>query len=157
MGTYAIRDIKLVNILDRAEKDMQQFKGSQPAGNRVLKTKTTWAGELLQSMDLWGVGQPSTDPPAQNFVYQNVTFKADRQKSPYGRLIFELYKADKTTKITLGSEAGVFYYNFTVTEVDDGLMKWGIDIRGPGATKFYVRLGVAATDSGTITAEYAGG
>lgn len=153
MTSYSIRDVKLVNIIDRAEKDMQQLKSTQFVGNKVLQTKTTWAAQMILSTDLYGVGSPPPNPPVQNYVYQFVTFKADKQTSPYGRLIFEVYKADGVTKITGAGEAGVFYYLFYITEVDDGLLKWRIDIRGPGATKFYVRLGVAATDNGIITSE----
>lgn len=154
----SIRDIKLVNLLDRAEKDMTQLKNTQFVGKRVLQTKTTWSGQMLQSMDGRGAGVPPTDPPSFQFVYQTVTFKADKQLSPYGRLIFEIYKADKVTKAGPSDGVGVFYYTFHVTHVDDGTLKWGIDIRGPGgsAPKFYVRLGVAGTDKGVITTEYAG-
>lgn len=153
MGSYAIRDIKLVNILDRAEKDMQQMKSTQYVGKRVLKTKTTWDSELIESSDGWGFPLGPPDPPTYQYVYKVVTFKADRQISPFGRLIFEIYRDDKVTKWTGAGGAGVFGYVFYVTQVNDGLMQWRIDIRGPGSPRFYVRLGVAGTDSGTISTD----
>jgi hypothetical protein len=153
MGSYAIRDVKLVNLIDRAERDIQQLKSTQFVGKKVLQTKTTWSSQLIESSDGWGFPLGPPDPPTYQYVYKTVTFKADRQLSPYGRLIFEIYKADKVTKWTGAGGAGVFYYTFYVTDVEDGLLKWGIDIRGPGGSSpmFYVRLGVAGTDSGVIT------
>jgi hypothetical protein len=155
MGSYSIRDIGLVHLLDRAEKDMQQLKSTQFIGKQVLQTKTTWSGELYQSSDGWGFPLGPPDPPTFQYFYKMVTFKADNQTSPHGRLIFKIYEADKVTQITGSGKAGVFYYVFYVTDVDDGLLKWQIDIRGPGSPKFYVKLGVAATDSGVITTEAA--
>jgi hypothetical protein len=154
MASYSIRDVGIVNKLARAEKDLQELKNRQFVGKKVLATKVS-ESPLILSSDSWGFGVPVTDPPTQQIFYKNITFTADTQLSPYGRLLIEYYDlaGNQILNDSLDSSAGarIFYYNFIVTYVDDKTLKWNVDIRGPGSPKYYVKLVFAGSDTGSFT------
>jgi len=155
MGSYSIRDASLVKRLERAEKDLQYLKSRQYVGNRVLQTKVSVSDELVISDDLINFVDGSV---VTQTTYKRVTFKADEQLSPYGRLMFEFFEDDQVTE---GESIQVLYYNFIVTQVDDGILQWVVDIRRivQGSIlptdRFYTRFSVAGTDSGHITVDNA--
>lgn len=151
MGSYSIKDVSLVNIIDRAEKDLQELKGRQFVGRRVLATKLSTAQGRVISVDYYGV--PASAGVVGSAIYRKVTFTALNQKNPYGRLIIKLFNPDGSPIVNVGYGGDfpkVFYFNTIVGYVDDGKLSWNVDIRGPANPKFYAEFSVAATDEGTV-------
>lgn len=155
MASYSIRDVGIVNKLARAEKDLQELKNRQFVGKRALATKIS-KSPLVLSSDNWGFGlNPAVDPPTQQVVYKIVTFKADTQINPYGRLLIEYYDLAGNQilddNINPSNGARIFNFNFVVTYVDDMTLKWSVDIRGPGSLKYYVKFVFAGSDTGSLS------
>jgi hypothetical protein len=151
MASYSIRDVKITHLLDRAEKDMMDLKSKQYVGKHVLQTKNSISDVLYKSDD----GISPDHSTTFKFIYKTVTFKADNQTSPYGRLMMDIYKSDQVTPITNSDNIKILYVYPVVTQVDDGLLKWQVNIQGPNSvtSDFYIRFSVAATDSGVVTAD----
>lgn len=153
MGSYSIRDVGLVNQLDRMEKEMAFMKGRQFIGKKTLATKVSKAGFKTLSNDAWYFEQ--TGPPQLQALQQEITFKADRQLNPYGVLLVEFY--DINGNLLTNTADGVngpsidYIYKF-MPNLDDGKLKWEIGTMAPATFKYYVRYVVSATDSGTIAA-----
>lgn len=150
MSVYSIKDIKLVNILERAEKDLQEMKQTQFVGRRVLATKISLFNKLVESVDFYGV-PPTT--PVGSAVNGIITFTAESQVNPYGRLILDFYDINGQKIVNPGviglTGQTPSNYNIVVTQVDDGKLSWTVQINGP-PTHFFVRFSVAATDRGTV-------
>lgn len=151
MGSYSIRDVSIVNQIDRARKDLTSLKSKQYVSRRGLSTKKT-ESQLIQSRTVnVGVGAEVWIEA----IYLRVTFVADSQLSPYGRLAVEFY--DSAGNV-LESDSGVtvMYLNDYVTYVDDKTLQWNLDTRSTGSgtignAKYYARLIVYGTDTGRIS------
>lgn len=152
MGSYSIKDVSLVNIIDKAEKDLQELKGRQFVGRRVLATKLSKASTRVSSTEYSAPGlvngQPGMIPVGQS-IYRRVTFTADNQLNPWGRLILQFYDAANNRKIN-PDDPRIYYFTFYVKPVDSKQLEWNVDIRGPLTPAFYCDFIVAATDSGTV-------
>lgn len=151
MTSYSIRDIPIVAQIDRARKDLDALKGSQFVSRSGLATNKV-ESQLITSTTVM-IGVPTPQP--MEAIYYTVTFHADTQLSPFGRLALEFYDMGDTR---LGSESGivVYYLNDIVTRVEDGILKWNLDIRTTGvgtigSGKWRVKLIVYATDTGRIS------
>lgn len=151
MTSYSIRDVSVVNQLDRARKDLDALKGSQFISRRGLATVKT-ESQLIESQTVnVGIGTILM----REIVYIKVEFRADYQVSPYGRIALEFY--DSSGRL-LDSDSGivVYYLNEIVTRVDDGILQWNVDTRSSGmgtigTQKYYCKVIVYGTDSGRIT------
>lgn len=150
MGSYSIRNVGLVNQLDRMEKEAAFMKNRQRIGKRTLATKISKAGIMTLSNDAWYNEQ--VGPPQLQALQQEITFKADKQLNPYGVLLVEFYDINKNL-ITTPSDSGTpsidYIYKF-MPNLNDGKLKWEIGTIAPPTYKYYVRYVVSATDSGTI-------
>ena len=151
MGSYSIRDVSLVKQLDRARKDLDSLKGSQFVSRRGLATKKM-ESQLIESKTT-NVSQGT--PVYVETLYLRVTFIADFQVSPFGRLGLEFYDSSGR-RLDSDSGISVLYLNDIVTRVDDGTLEWNLDVRTAaggtiGNAKWYARLVVYATDTGRIT------
>lgn len=151
MTSYSIRDVSIVNQLDRARKDLDSIKNSQFISRAGLATKKTESQLITSETVNVAIGGTLL----RDIIYLEVSFLADSQVSPYGRLALEFY--DMAGNL-LDSDSGiaVLYLNMIVTRVDDGTLKWNLDVRCSGAgtiglQKYRVKLIVYATDSGRIT------
>lgn len=152
MTSYSIKNVGVVEKLDRLEKDMQDLKSRQFVGRKVLATKKVYENKRHLSVDYYGF--PPAAPVGSN-VYRTVTYTAATQLNPYARLLIELYDLSGARIDNLSSTGSdgpkLFTYNFIVTYVDDQQLKWAVDIRGPVTPKFYVQFSVAASDVGILT------
>lgn len=156
MGSYSIRNVGIVNELDRMEKDMQFMKSRQFVGKRTLATKVSKAGYMVLSEDAW-FADP-VGPPQLQAIQREVVFQADSQLNPWGTIIVEFYDLSGNLMTTLSSPRGTLTTDYPgihavkneVPQVDDGRLTWTVEIQGPPSPKFYVRWVVAGTDSGII-------
>lgn len=151
MTSYSIRDISIVKQIDDAEKALAALKTKQYVSRRVLATKKIESQKILSQTA--NVAFPG--PLLREVTELRVTFKADNQVSPYGRLNLEFYDLSGNL---LDSDSGiqVFYLNDIVTYVDDGTLMWNLDARANGSgtiglAKYYCKLIVYATDTGRIS------
>ena len=151
MGSYSIRDVSIVNQIDRARKDLTSLKSKQYVSRRGLSTKKT-ESQLVQSRTV-NVGVVSE--VWIEVIFLRVTFVADSQVSPFGRLAVEFY--DSAGNI-LDTDSGVtvWYLNDYVTYVDDKTLQWNLDTRSTGSGtigsgKYYAKLIVYGTDTGRIS------
>lgn len=150
MTSYSIRDASVVKQIDRARKDLDALKGSQFISRSGLATKKT-ESQLVMSET---VNVATGSVLLRDVIFQHVTFIADSQVSPFGRLALEFYDA-AGNKLDSDSGIIVLYLNDIVTYVDDGTLKWNLDVRASGigtigTAKYWVKLIVYATDSGRI-------
>ncbi len=126
MGSYSIRNVGIVNELDRMEKEMQFMKTRQFVGRKTLATKVSKAGVKILSQDAW-FNQPIGAPQLQALQHE-VTFKADRQTSPYGVLMVEFYDISENLIVNASSSTndgpGIANIYNIITYVDDGTLKW---------------------------------
>lgn len=152
MGSYSIKDVSLVNILDRAEQDLQQLKSTQYVGRVVLATKLSFENRLWESQDVNGAGSST---PVSSDVYRTVTFQAESQTNPYGRLLINFFDFNKQpiTSDAASPADGpkLLYYNYIVTQVADGKLQWNVQIRGPVTPHYFIQFSVVATDYGTVS------
>lgn len=152
MGSYRIQDVKLVNILDEAEKDLQQMKGTQYVGRTVLATKVSSYNKLVESKDVKDPTNPSVT--IYSVIDGTITFTAESQINPYGRLIIDFYDLSGNKIVNNGviGQTGQTpsNYNIVVTQVGDGKLAWTIQINGPSTPHFLAKFSVAATDRGTV-------
>lgn len=157
MGSYSIRNVGVVNQLDRLEKDMQHMKSRQFVGKRTLATKVTksqfYTSDVIYNFD----GQPMGQG-----IYENlITFTAEQQLNPYGNLTIEIYDSAGSLQEQdppEGEGPRVRSMHFLPGIVNDGKLYWDVDIAhittlGTTGTPFKVKFVVAATDAGTITAK----
>jgi len=158
MGSYSIKDVNLVNMIDKATKDLQELKGRQFVGRRVLATKISAANGRVQAEIYNGLsgfdaaGNPTFSPQGRA-IYRRVTFTALTQTNPYGRLTMKFFNPDGTQIVNKGFGGDypkVFYFNIIVGYIGDSKLTWNVDIRGPLSPGFSAEFTVAATDEGTV-------
>lgn len=151
MASYSIRDLSIINLLDRARKDLDELKNKQFVSRRGLATKKT-ESQLIESESVYFA---PADTTRRENLYIEITFHAESQLSPYGRLALEFYDSSGNR---LGSESDIRVMTLVdnVTRVDDGILKWSIDVRSFGSgtigyNKFYTKIIVYGTDNGRIS------
>ena len=151
MGSYSIRDVSIVKQLDKGRKDLDSFKNSQFVSRRVLATRKIISQKVKSRTVNVAVGTILL----RDIIYLEVTFKADYQEAPFGRLTLEFY--DESDRL-LDSDSGiiVLYLNDLEVGVNDGLLRWNLDVRASGTgtigtAPYYVKLIVYATDTGRIS------
>lgn len=157
MGSYSIRNVGIVNELDRLEKDMQFMKSRQFIGKKTLATKSSKSQFYTSSVIYHVDGQPMGQAIIENLV----TFTADQQLNPFGVLTIEIYDINGNLQENDPvDESGprLRSMNFLPGIVNDKKLRWDIDLPhiaplGSTGTPFKVKFVVSSTDSGTISAE----
>ena len=151
MSSYSIRDVSLAKQIDRARKDLDAIKSKQYVSRRGLVTKKT-ESTLIESVttDI-GVGGPLI----REMTYIRITFKADTQLAPYGKLVLEFYD---TAGNQLDTVSGIQVFDFLEygSPANDGILEWNINVRASGSgsiglNKFYTKLIVYGTDTGRFS------
>lgn len=150
MGSYSIRDVGLVNRLERMEKDMAQMKNRQFVGKKTLATYTTKLSTMLLSNDAWYFDP--VGPPQLQALEHDVTFEANEQLNPYGVLTAEFYDLGGQLIVNTDSQSGPVIDSLYIllTAPDSKRLKWRIQVVGPAAPKWYVKYVVNATDKGVV-------
>lgn len=140
MSAYESRESNILIDLARAKADMLSLKNAQRSGGDVLITKVS-DSPLYYSEPFYGVGSPTE---TNQILYKTVVFKADRQTSPFGKINIILTNNNSNQR--------VFALVFQPTEVNDGILKWTIEIRANPYVQFSAKYRVSASDSGTVIA-----
>lgn len=149
MVSYSIRDINIVNKLDRAEKDLFSLKSRQGVGGRTLATKVI-TGAKLKSTYVTDVSGTSD----QQYFVGYCVFRSDSQLNPHANLYLNFYEADGTTKYLPGDGPALFAFYPVPQDVDSHTYVWYLSVskNDPLGTfdHFYIEPVVAATDTGSI-------
>lgn len=157
MSSYAIRDVKVVNQLERLEKDMLNMKNRQHIGGRTLATKIT-SSRLYASRTIYNFD----GPPIGQGLYENlIEFVAESQLNPYGSLTIELFdmagnRISTSATVTTGPMIRRLIM-LPGNAPGDRTLRWDVDIAhvsglNTTGTPFQVLFTVAATDTGVVTA-----
>lgn len=152
MAGYSIREMPLVNKIDRAEKDLFALKSRQGVGGRTLATSITHGNNLKSDYQV----DPFSGTQETYYKYGFIRFISDNQLNPYGQLYIDFIRSDGQTPFPIsGDDTPRMWYFFQIPqEPDSRTCLWRIDARYSGniGTKshFFLRPTVAATDTGGI-------
>lgn len=138
MTKFSVRDIDLVNELDRSKKDFAAIKSAQYYGGTQLRMRET----------VTDIQASENDVMAGEVIYKRIVFTAKNQKNPIGKLLIDPRVGSPTTPDTAG-DVSVLYYVPIPTLPDTSQLVWEVDIRA-GSTPFWVEFTVLSSDDGTI-------
>lgn len=143
MAQFSVRDISLVNRLDRARKDFNAIKSAQFYGGNQMAIKETSTPIIASVDDIFD------NVYYGDVIFGEVTFTAKNQSDPIGKLIIDLRSGSPTTPDT--GNVSVLYYVINPPIANSGKLTWGVDIRSAG--NFWAVFKVLSSNEGTISYE----
>lgn len=144
MAQFSVRDISLVNRLDRARKDFNAIKSAQFYGGSQMVTKESITPIIASKDDIFD------NVYYGDMIFGEITFTAKNQSDPIGKLLIDLRVGSPTTPDT-GGAASVLYYVINPPIAHSGKLTWGVDIRSAG--NFWAVFKVLSSNEGTVVYE----